>query len=440
MTTRLTRRRLLNSALLVCGGIAGAGIPGRRIFAAPPDYQGGLLVTLQLTGGADVTSFCDPKVNTPGEPDINHWAETAEPGKAGRIAYAPFADNERLFRKYYKSMLVVNGVDAQTNAHTTGILYNWSGRNSVGAPSLTALHAANNSPDQPLAYSVLGGFSQTSGLIHFNRMNDINNLRALLNPTVDIWSGDPLRRVAETRAVNQFISDSLDSVEPASLSPRQQAAVQAYADARASRTRLEKLLDILPPPDALMPPDYLETPSGFESDLLRKIQGALLIFRSGLGSAADIELSGFDSHDQNDAWQRPLLAHLGQAIDFFWSYADELGIAERLTLVIGTDFGRTNFYNDADGKDHWPIGSYVIMEQNPRWGNRVVGATDELHFAVPINRKTLKRDPAGGITLLPSHVHLALRKYLGLHEFANRAGFPLGVESVELFNPKKRTG
>ena len=45
-------------------------------------------------------------------------------------------------------------------------------------------------------------------------------------------------------------------------------------------------------------------------------------------------------------------------------------MADRMVVVIGSDFGRTNFYNSADGKDHWPIGSFIIMEKNQR---RVVG-------------------------------------------------------------------
>ena len=89
----------------------------------------------------------------------------------------------------------------------------------------------------------------------------------------------------------------------------------------------------------------------------------------------------------------------------------------------GMGSAKTNFYNDADGKDHWPIGSYIFMEKNPSWGNRVVGATDELHFAVPIDPSSLKRAPQSGINILPSHVHLALRKYLGLDDYANQAGF-----------------
>ena len=46
----------------------------------------------------DVTQLCDPKTNTPGEPDINNWANTSEIQTAGRIQYAPVASNQRLLK------------------------------------------------------------------------------------------------------------------------------------------------------------------------------------------------------------------------------------------------------------------------------------------------------------------------------------------------------
>ena len=52
-----------------------------------------------------------------------------------------------------------------------------------------------------------------------------------------------------------------------------------------------------------------------------------------------------------------------------------------MVVVMGPDFGRTNKYNADLGKDHWPIGSFIIMEKNQGWTNRVVGETDERHFA-----------------------------------------------------------
>ena len=37
---------------------------------------------------------------------------------------------------------------------------------------------------------------------------------------------------------------------------------------------------------------------------------------------------------------------------------------------------RTNFYNAQKGKDHSPIGTFVVMEENQSWTNRAVGETD----------------------------------------------------------------
>ena len=56
-----------------------------------------------------------------------------------------------------------------------------------------------------------------------------------------------------------------------------------------------------------------------------------------------------------------------------------------------------------------------------------------------INPNTLKPDRSKGITILPSHVHLAMRQYMGLEEFANNAGFRLDVESLPLFDPQRST-
>ena len=84
-----------------------------------------------------------------------------------------------------------------------------------------------------------------------------------------------------------------------------------------------------------------------------------------------------------------------------WDYAETHGVADRLVVVMGSDFGRTNSYNAAAGKDHWPYGSYVIMEKNQRWTGRVVGETDELHFPYRIDPHTLRRDETGRDADLP---------------------------------------
>jgi hypothetical protein len=64
-------------------------------------------------------------------------------------------------------------------------------------------------------------------------------------------------------------------------------------------------------------------------------------------------------------------------------------------------------------------------------GNRVIGATDEKQFLVPINAKTLTTDKDAGIRVRPEHIHDELRMHAGiaLHEFSQR--FPLDVKSDE---------
>lgn len=107
---------------------------------------------------------------------------------------------------------------------------------------------------------------------------------------------------------------------------------------------------------------------------------------------------------------------------------------------MGSDFGRTPYYNADNGKDHWPIGSYIIMEEQPAWGNRVVGVTDDAHNALKIDPNTLQRDDSSGIILYPKHVHQALRRHLGLESFAAARQLSFGpTEDVDLFAPDKWT-
>ena len=118
----------------VCWPPPSAAVSGFQLpLADAADYDGKLFVFIQADGGWDPTSFCDPKTNTPGEKVINHWAEAGEIGQVGNLSYADFANNAEFFEKYYDRMLVINGVDAQTNSHSAGIVHNleWPGLGRV---------------------------------------------------------------------------------------------------------------------------------------------------------------------------------------------------------------------------------------------------------------------------------------------------------------------
>ena len=160
----------------------------------------------------------------------------------------------------------------------------------------------------------------------------------------------------------------------------------------------------------------------------------VLAFKAGIAVSADLFLGGFDTHAENDTSQSWLLSNLTESIDFLWQYAEIHGIADRLVVVVGSDFGRTNFYNDQEGKDHWPIGSFIMMEKNQRWTNRVVGKTDPLHFAYDMNLSTLAPDATHGKRIHPRHIHKALRRYLGVEHSDGSRKFPFdNTEDLALF-------
>ncbi len=395
-----------------------------------------LLVTLQLDGGVDVTMLCDPKLNVSGEPKINHWADLSEIEQVGNIQYAPVGNNRSLFERYGSDMLVINGVDSQTNSHETGKLFNWTGANGEGQPSMSALFAAAQAPDQPLAYSVFGGLSRTAGIIGYNRFDDLSVLRGLTQPNVEPWSGEMKRWSSEIERAQQAVDKGSARMLNTNVSLREQQSLERFNSARESRKDLAALADLIPAEeDIVQREDFNAGGMLFSSNLKQQMQSALLVFQSGLGVAADLSLGGFDSHDENEPIQEALLSHLYEALNFFWDTAESLGLADRILLVIGSDFGRTNFINETNGKDHWPIGSYILMEQGAPWGDRVIGATDDLHFARAINPETL-RESTTGIVMTPHHIHASIRDYLGLTQFANEAGFDTNVGvPLPLFDP-----
>jgi uncharacterized protein (DUF1501 family) len=164
------------------------------------------------------------------------------------------------------------------------------------------------------------------------------------------------------------------------------------------------------------------------------MQVSLLAFKAGVSLAADVFEPGFDTHDDHDNRLASALTNVTDAIDYFWSYAAELGLADRVVLVMGSDFGRTPNYNSSNGKDHWPIGSVLVMQKNAAFTNRVVGLTDTGHNAIKINPQSLQLDSTSGVIIKPAHVHKALRKNLGLDTAAATQLFPFSTtEDVAIF-------
>ena len=413
------RRRTVLKGLLAGGaGVVASGFRLPLVHAA--DHRGKLFVFVQADGGWDPTSFCDPKANTPGEPIINHWAESDEVRQAGNIPYAPFARNQAFFEKYHRRMLVINGVDAQTNSHTVGIVHNWSGRNSEGYPTTTALLAAHYAAALPVPYLSFGGFSATSGLTRFTRIDNADLLRDISNPASQMFSATDWAALESYRAATVERLASVSNLLPGDMRHRE------FHRSAFSTEGLKAYADAIPPEDELEREEEYEGPGGgrFYSNLRRQAQLTVLAFKTGVAVSADLWLGGFDTHATHDPDHEWLLGNLTDGVDYLWEYAEEHGVADRMVVVLGSDFGRTNFYNAGAGKDHWPIGSFVVMEKSQPWTGRAVGETDGLHFAQRINPRTLRRDDRNGTIIYPKHIHKALRRYLGIANTPGAQRFP----------------
>ena len=142
-------RREFTKLLGMAGLGATASLPLGIAQAIEP-YSGPFYINLAAIGGWDVTSFCDPKANITGERTINNWADSASIEQVGNIAYAPVGNNKAFFERFYQDMLVINGIDTQTNSHDDGRRHTWSGRLGFGYPSFGAIVSNVIAPELPL--------------------------------------------------------------------------------------------------------------------------------------------------------------------------------------------------------------------------------------------------------------------------------------------------
>ncbi len=428
----MKRRHALK--LLAASGLGFFAPLRRRAWAqavTEPEYDGPLYLMVQANGGWDVTSYCDPKA----DPTINHWASTLEVEQAGNIPYAPFAGNGSLFEKYADMMLVINGVDVQTNSHDAGVIHNWSGRLEDGYPSFPAQVAAALAPDMVMSYISNGGYSEAAGLARFTRVDQVGPLRKLLRP-----NGRP--DLPEANFLDHQDWQAVRSVQAARRQaaldaggdwmPRRFTTIASYLNAADGGGAFNRFLELLPEEEDLLP----DADDGLEfGSLKREAQLALTAFRAGISMTGDLNTPFiFDTHSDHDQFQNLALLHLNRSLDYLWTTAEEFGLADRLTVFVTSDFSRTPYYNSDVGKDHWPINSALVMRKNAPWADRVVGQTDDRHRALPINPQTLQRDDSNGVIIRPGHVMRALRRLAGIDGHPEIQRFPIDLpESFEFF-------
>jgi len=329
---------------------------------------------------------------------VGGYAEDSEVPKAGSPGHLV-----TFFQKHYSRLLVINGIDTQTNNHDAGSRFIWSGKIETGYPSFGALVAAATAPEQPLSFISNGGYDFTASLFAPARVAGSSTFQQLAYPNAASPQNDPeIRNLYFTGSVYDKIeaarSARLGRLLRRSTLPLETRQLQQLQTVRSEDNNLNRLVDALP--------------ERVSSGLQGQAEVAVASFTSGLAVSANLSMGGFDTHGNHDRDHVRRLTELLAGIDHLWEQIESAGLQSKVTVLVGFDFGRTPFYNSNRGKDHWNVTSMMAMGAGIR-GNRVIGATDDNFEARAVNSQSLQVDN-NGIILTPEHIYVALRDLAGV--------------------------
>lgn len=437
----MDRRNFLKLSAL-CSLSLAAPLVTRKTAAQSAGYGGPYWLLVHAGGAWDPRFLFDPI----GGGDQNRLY-TAE-GSAGNIRFADYpVDLAQLgldttlgyenillspgdfAAKHGHRVTIINGIDTSTNNHEAGSRATWSGRLLGEYPAFGALVAAAKAKDQPIPFISGGSYDVTAGLVPLARTGSPDTLTKvayphLINPNDTkpdrYHTDDTVARLRNARA------ERLARLRGRAGLVRERNAIDQLDHARLATGDLARIK---------LPAKLVDIPGGQLDDLERMeraTQIAFSAFQSGVAAVATITLGGFDTHGDHNRNQARQVTKLLAGLDYLFTEADAAGLAGKLYVVVGSDFGRGPTYNsnnDNAGKDHWPVTSMIVAGPNIP-GNRVVGATDGGLQALPVDKGTLT--PAnGGVTLTPEIVHTALRAVAGVADAESK--FPLSAPLLPIF-------
>lgn len=403
------------------------GFPGAALAGEAkdlPPYEGPYYVVFNASGGWDTTYLMDPK----GINEINRLYKDGDILTQGAHKFAPTAahrdggmSNEDFYKEFGNELLTLNGLDYSTNNHSPGARYMATGKlDSLAYPTFAALVAACKGPQCPVAFLTFGNYSNTGNLVAMSRIPYLPSLKKVAN--ADCVEGNANRPFSEAFVqdrIDQALHDQAAERASESLLPRMERAQSMLYAAQHNSKALQRVTAYIP--------------SGIPKErMYQQAEIALASFKAGVCVSANLTIGQFDSHANNDKDQMKLIPEFLDGIAYLMRRAEELKIREKMVVIVQSEMGRTPTYNKGNGKDHWSIGSAMFLGNGIK-GNRVIGATDEKQFGVPVVPGTLACDKDKGIRVRPEHIHQELRALAGIADHPMSKQFPLGVAEKDRF-------
>jgi hypothetical protein len=269
-----------------------------------------------------------------------------------------------------------------------------------------------------MSFISFGPYDRTGGLVAPVRNGNDARLADLSFPD-RVTASDAAAGTYHTSTAHALIrvarEDRSKDLRDANRLPRFKHAISSLLTARSGSHELQRLQEVLPPPDT--------------NGLFRQAQLVVAAYKAGIGVAGNLFHSNFDTHGNHDQDQQARLNEIVGLVSFLWQEAERQGIADRLCVLMCSDFGRTPQYNGNGGKDHWSITSMIAMGAGIP-GNRVVGKTTDGHDAIPLDpiTKMPAADASQGVRITPAHVHRGLRRLLGIEGSDADHMFPIALD------------
>jgi uncharacterized protein (DUF1501 family) len=388
--------------LKLCG-LAGLGlaVPFRWPEARAADrqdepYAGPYYVVFNASGGWDTTYLMDPK----GVNGINRLYKEGEILTKGEHKYAPIKKhakggmcNEDFYVEFGNELLTLNGLDYAVNNHSPGARYMATGKlDSLAYPTFAALVAACRGSTCPLAFLTFGNYSATGNLVAMSRVPYLPSLQKIASAdAVEGNDKSPYHDKFALDRIEQTLREGHEAAVGQPRLPRAERGENMLYAAQVNSKALQRVTQYIPK----------NVP---KERLAQQAEIALASFKAGVCVSANLNIGQFDSHANNDTDQTKLIPEFLAGIAYLIRRAGELKIREQLVVVVQSEMGRTPNYNAGNGKDHWSIGSAMFLGRGIK-GNRVIGATDEKQFAVPLDPQTLKPATDKGVRIRPEHIH-----------------------------------
>jgi hypothetical protein len=451
---------------------------GRDAHAEDPTWGGPYFLQMHAGGGWDPTILCDAKLTAGGATPVYENAlvtevqnlngivvpVTARGGTAGTRKFllrgandSTIEDPLQFFQTVGKDVLVFNGVDTQTNNHETGVQGLACGHNDIELPALAALWAGQVAVQRniPMAFLAAGQYNRTGDVIGLSRFPG-DKVPLLAEPFKANSTDEKtlLPDIAVQRII-QLRAERNARLESGASLPRTKRTVKAFREATKGGVAINLLKSVAAPDPTLtidrfaanLAPDtaaFLSAPvNGGNTrprflDFGAPLETILRCFQAGISASATFDQGGFDTHSNHDVNQQNAMGVFLARLRYVLLRAEQLGIRDKLYVMVTSDFGRTPRYNNTQsGKDHWNVTSMLLVGPGIR-GGRAIGQTDEGHKALrvaPGNIAQILPDrDTNGVRIHPGHVHRELRRVLGLEQasFINQFPLPAGDQALPL--------